>query len=115
MNRKNQVSTLLSKARAAERKGNFASSFFNLGAALALSDQLDEAAEAYRKAIRIAPHAAAIRRCRNGRSRSTGTIRSRESSDVRCYVPVLGSESWRELRSCRSYRLNRSGKRMRKD
>jgi 2-polyprenyl-3-methyl-5-hydroxy-6-metoxy-1,4-benzoquinol methylase len=59
MNRKNQVSTLLSKARAAERNGDFASSFFNLGAALALSDQLDEAAEAYRKAIRIAPHAAA--------------------------------------------------------
>jgi 2-polyprenyl-3-methyl-5-hydroxy-6-metoxy-1,4-benzoquinol methylase len=59
MNRKNQVSALLSKARAAERKGDYAASFFNLGGALALSDQFDEAAEAYRKALRIAPHAAA--------------------------------------------------------
>jgi 2-polyprenyl-3-methyl-5-hydroxy-6-metoxy-1,4-benzoquinol methylase len=59
MNRKNQVSALLSKARAAERKGDYAASFFNLGAALALSNQFDEAAEAYRKAVRIAPYVAA--------------------------------------------------------
>ena len=51
MNRKNEVSALLSKARAAEQKGDYAASFFNLGSALALSDQLDEAAEAYRKAF----------------------------------------------------------------
>jgi ubiquinone/menaquinone biosynthesis C-methylase UbiE len=59
MNRKNEVSALLSKARAAEQKGDYAASFFNLGGALALSDQFEEAAEAYRKAIRIAPHMAA--------------------------------------------------------
>jgi 2-polyprenyl-3-methyl-5-hydroxy-6-metoxy-1,4-benzoquinol methylase len=59
MNRKNQVNALLSKARAAEQKGDYAASFFNLGGALALSDQFDEAAEAYRKAIRIAPQVAA--------------------------------------------------------
>jgi 2-polyprenyl-3-methyl-5-hydroxy-6-metoxy-1,4-benzoquinol methylase len=59
MNRKNEVSALLSKARAAEQKGDYAASFFNLGSALALSDQFDEAAEAYRKAVRIAPHVAA--------------------------------------------------------
>lgn len=59
MNRKNQVNALLSKARAAERKGDYAASFFNLGGALALSDQFNEAAEAYRKAVRIAPYAAA--------------------------------------------------------
>src|SRR5215469_2021417 len=59
MNRKNEVSALLSKARAAEQKGDYAASFFNLGGALALSDQFDEAAEAYRKAIRIAPQVAA--------------------------------------------------------
>ena len=51
MNRKNEVSALLSKARAAEQKGDYAASFFNLGSALPLSDQLDEAAEAYRKAF----------------------------------------------------------------
>ena len=59
MNRKNEVSALLSKARAAEQKGDYAASFFNLGSALALSDQFDEAAEAYRKAVRLAPHVAA--------------------------------------------------------
>ena len=59
MNRKNEVSALLSKARAAEQKGDYAASFFNLGSALALSDQFEEAAEAYRKAVRIAPHVAA--------------------------------------------------------
>jgi 2-polyprenyl-3-methyl-5-hydroxy-6-metoxy-1,4-benzoquinol methylase len=59
MNRKNEVSALLSKARAAEQKGDYAASFFNLGSALALSGQFDEAAEAYRKAVRIAPHVAA--------------------------------------------------------
>jgi 2-polyprenyl-3-methyl-5-hydroxy-6-metoxy-1,4-benzoquinol methylase len=59
MNRKNEVSALLSKARAAEQKGDYAASFFNLGNALALSDQFAEAAEAYRKAVRIAPHVAA--------------------------------------------------------
>jgi tetratricopeptide (TPR) repeat protein len=59
MNRKDQVNALLSKAREAERKGDYAASFFNLGGALALSDQFEEAAEAYRKAIRIAPHVAA--------------------------------------------------------
>jgi 2-polyprenyl-3-methyl-5-hydroxy-6-metoxy-1,4-benzoquinol methylase len=59
MNRKNEVSALLSKARAAEQKGDYAASFFNLGSALALSDQFDEAAEAYRKTVRIAPHVAA--------------------------------------------------------
>jgi hypothetical protein len=37
---------LLSKARAAEQKGDYAAFFFNLGSALALSDQFDEAAEA---------------------------------------------------------------------
>jgi len=36
MNRKNEVSALLSKARAAEQKGDYAASFFNLGSALAL-------------------------------------------------------------------------------
>jgi cytochrome c-type biogenesis protein CcmH/NrfG len=61
MNRKNEVSALLSKARAAEQKGDYAASFFNLGSALALSGQFDEAAEAYRKAVRIAPHVAAAR------------------------------------------------------
>ena len=59
MNRKNEVSGLLSKARAAAQQGDYAGSFFNLGSALALSDQFDEAAEAYRKAVRIAPHVAA--------------------------------------------------------
>src|SRR4029077_17778367 len=59
MNRKKHVMVLLSQARAAERKGDYAASFFNLGSALALSDQFDEAAEAYRKAVRIAPHVAA--------------------------------------------------------
>jgi 2-polyprenyl-3-methyl-5-hydroxy-6-metoxy-1,4-benzoquinol methylase/tetratricopeptide (TPR) repeat protein len=59
MNRKNEVNTLLSKARAEAQQGNYAGSFFNLGSALALSDQIDEAAEAYRKAVRIAPHMAA--------------------------------------------------------
>ncbi|HEX8765590.1 MAG TPA: tetratricopeptide repeat protein, partial [Candidatus Acidoferrum sp.] len=59
MNRKDEVSTLLSKARAAEQKGDYAASFFNLGSALALSDQFNEAAEAYRKAVRLAPHVAA--------------------------------------------------------
>ena len=59
MNRKNEVSALLSKARAAEQKGDYAASFFDLGSALALSDQFEEAAEAYRKAVRIAPHVAA--------------------------------------------------------
>jgi tetratricopeptide (TPR) repeat protein len=43
MNRKNEVSALLSKARAAEEKGDYAASFFNLRSALALSDQFDEA------------------------------------------------------------------------
>ena len=37
---------MLSKARAAEQKGDYAAFFFNLGSALALSDQFDEAAEA---------------------------------------------------------------------
>src|SRR6516162_10355716 len=59
MNRKNEVSALLSKARVAEQKGDYAASFFDLGSALALSDQFEEAAEAYRKAVRIAPHVAA--------------------------------------------------------
>jgi Flp pilus assembly protein TadD len=59
MNRKNEVSALLSKARTAAQRGDYAWSFFNLGSALALSDQFDEAAEAYRKAVRIAPHVAA--------------------------------------------------------
>jgi len=59
MNRKNEVSALLSKARTAAQRGDYAGSFFNLGSALALSDQFDEAAEAYRKAVRIAPHVAA--------------------------------------------------------
>jgi 2-polyprenyl-3-methyl-5-hydroxy-6-metoxy-1,4-benzoquinol methylase/tetratricopeptide (TPR) repeat protein len=60
MKHKNEVSALLSKARAAEQKGDYAASFFNLGNALALSEQFDEAAEAYRKAVRIAPHVAAV-------------------------------------------------------
>jgi ubiquinone/menaquinone biosynthesis C-methylase UbiE len=59
MNRPREVSALLSKARAAEQQGNYAGSFFNLGSALALSDQFDEAAEVYRKAVSIAPHVAA--------------------------------------------------------
>jgi tetratricopeptide (TPR) repeat protein len=59
MNRKNEVSALLSKARAAAQQGNYAGSFFNLGSALALSDQIGEAAEAYRKAVRITPRMAA--------------------------------------------------------
>ena len=59
MNRKNEVSVLLSKARAAAQQGDYAASFFSLGSALALSNQFDEAAEAYRKAIRVAPHVAA--------------------------------------------------------
>src|SRR5215469_10336864 len=59
MNRKKEVSALLSKARVAEQKGDYAASFFNLGSALALSDQFEEAADAYRKAVRIAPHVAA--------------------------------------------------------
>ena len=59
MNRKKHVMVLLSQARAAERKGDYAASFFNLGSALALSDQFEEAADAYRKAVRIAPHVAA--------------------------------------------------------
>jgi 2-polyprenyl-3-methyl-5-hydroxy-6-metoxy-1,4-benzoquinol methylase len=56
MNRPRKVSALLSKARAAAQQGDYAGSFFNLGSALALSDQFDEAAEAYRKAVRFAPH-----------------------------------------------------------
>jgi 2-polyprenyl-3-methyl-5-hydroxy-6-metoxy-1,4-benzoquinol methylase len=59
MNRKKHVMVLLSQARAAEQKGDYAASFFNLGSALALSDQFEEAADAYRKAVRIAPHVAA--------------------------------------------------------
>jgi Flp pilus assembly protein TadD len=59
MNRKNEVNALLSKARTAAQRGDYAGSFFNLGSALALSDQFDEAAEAYHKAVRIAPHVAA--------------------------------------------------------
>jgi 2-polyprenyl-3-methyl-5-hydroxy-6-metoxy-1,4-benzoquinol methylase len=59
MNRPREVSALLSKARAAEQQGDYAGSFFNLGSALALSDQFDEAAEAYSKAVRIAPDVAA--------------------------------------------------------
>jgi 2-polyprenyl-3-methyl-5-hydroxy-6-metoxy-1,4-benzoquinol methylase/tetratricopeptide (TPR) repeat protein len=59
MNRKNDVSVLLSKARAAAQQGDYAASFFSLGSALAQSNQFDEAAEAYRKAVRIAPHVAA--------------------------------------------------------
>jgi tetratricopeptide (TPR) repeat protein len=59
MNREKHVMLLLSKARAAEQKGDYAASFFNLGSALALSDQFEEAADAYRKAVRIAPHVAA--------------------------------------------------------
>ena len=59
MNRKKHVMVLLSQARAAERKGDYAASFFNLGSALALSDQFEEAADAYRKVVRIAPHVAA--------------------------------------------------------
>jgi 2-polyprenyl-3-methyl-5-hydroxy-6-metoxy-1,4-benzoquinol methylase len=59
MNHKDEVSALLSKARTAAQRGDYAGSFFNLGSALALSDQFDEAAEAYRKAVRIAPHVAA--------------------------------------------------------
>ena len=59
MSRKKHVMVLLSQARAAERKGDYAASFFNLGSALALSDQFEEAADAYRKVVRIAPHVAA--------------------------------------------------------
>lgn len=59
MNPRNEVNALLSKARAAAQQGDYAASFFSLGSALALSDQFDEAAEAYRKAIGIAPHVAA--------------------------------------------------------
>src|SRR5215510_7705444 len=58
MSRQNAVTDLLSKARAAAQKGDYAASFFNLGSALALCDKFDEAAEAYRKAVRIAPHVA---------------------------------------------------------
>src|SRR5690348_15861630 len=59
MNRDKELSALLSKARTAAQRGDYAGSFVNLGSALALSDQFDEAAEAYRKDVRIAPHVAA--------------------------------------------------------
>ena len=41
MNRKKHVMVLLSQARAAERKGDYAASFFILGSALALSDEFE--------------------------------------------------------------------------
>jgi hypothetical protein len=41
MNRKSEVNALLSKARTAAQRGDYAASFFNLGSALALSDQFD--------------------------------------------------------------------------
>jgi hypothetical protein len=53
MNRKNEVSALLSKARTAAQRGDYAGSFFNLGSALILSNQIAEAA--YRKAAAF-PH-----------------------------------------------------------
>jgi ubiquinone/menaquinone biosynthesis C-methylase UbiE len=59
VNDPNKVNALLARARTAAQKGDYAASFFNLGSALALSDRFEEAAEAYRKAIRMAPHVGA--------------------------------------------------------
>src|SRR5262249_46792940 len=54
MSRQNAVTDLLSKARAAAQKGDYAASFFNLGSALALCDKFDEAAEAVARPRRMA-------------------------------------------------------------